>query len=537
MRRPAYPRSEGSLLSRFEGLLRLAAAMCVVITTAGLAAVLPAGPASAAQESWTPSGAPMPTVLPNGNAPDFMQLYSTSCSSAAFCVAVGRARDALQNYFPVAETYSQGSWSVSVLPMPANASSNNYDGVLYSVSCPSDGVCAAVGGYDMFDPSTGYNYQIGLLETLSSGVWTPSEGALPSGVTSEAVNVNSVSCSDQADCTAVGEIDDPSGSAGLIYTWSAGSWSLQLAPVPSGFSNTIDLNGVACPDTGSCVVVGSYEDTNYNEYGLILTLASGIWTAIQAPMPANQGAALNAVDCPDVGSCVAGGFYSDPTNTDGSPWTEPVLLQLAADSWTAMEAPLPSDAPTNTVSDINGVYCPADGSCLATGNYFTDWPAGDESGLILTQSDGTWTAQSAPLPSPESASAMDVNANVAMAKSDSLTSDAASSSTVSLAGVGCGTDAFCAAAGTASSDGLLESTSISNIPSVTGVSPTTSSATGGTNVTVTGTNFTPASTVSFGGTPATSTTYVSANELQATAPPSSKGGGSRCDRYRRWTHV
>ena len=139
-----------------------------------------------------------------------------------------------------------------------------------------------------------------------------------------------------------------------------------MAPIPSGFDNSIVLSGISCPDTGSCVVVGSYEDdTGDDMYGLILTLASGTWTAIQAPMPPDSTpwAALNAVDCPDVGSCVAGGHYED-TNS----YIQPVLLQLEAGSWTAMEAPVPSDSATNPNSSINGVYCPADGACIATGS-------------------------------------------------------------------------------------------------------------------------------------------------------------------------
>ena len=82
------------------------------------------------------------------------------------------------------------------------------------------------------DLSLDGNNEIGLLETLSNGVWTPSEGTLPSGATYESVNLNSVSCSDQADCVAVEQIHDAEGDAGLIYTWSAGSWSLQTAPYP-----------------------------------------------------------------------------------------------------------------------------------------------------------------------------------------------------------------------------------------------------------------------------------------------------------------
>ena len=53
--------------------------------------------------------------------------------------------------------------------------------------------------------------------------------------------------------------------------------------------------------------------------------------------------------------------------------------------------------------------------------YWADYAPDDVLGMILTQSDGTWTAQSAPLPSDESNSAQAVNANVQMAKSDAVT--------------------------------------------------------------------------------------------------------------------
>jgi large repetitive protein len=56
------------------------------------------------------------------------------------------------------------------------------------------------------------------------------------------------------------------------------------------------------------------------------------------------------------------------------------------------------------------------------------------------------------------------------------------------------------------------------VPSVTGISPTSGSAGGGTLVTINGTGFTAASTVKFGTTAATNVTFVSATQLTATAP-------------------
>jgi hypothetical protein len=59
---------------------------------------------------------------------------------------------------------------------------------------------------------------------------------------------------------------------------------------------------------------------------------------------------------------------------------------------------------------------------------------------------------------------------------------------------------------------------IANPPTVTGISPATGPAAGGTSVTITGTNFTSASTVNFGSTPATNVTVVSATSITAVSP-------------------
>ena len=59
---------------------------------------------------------------------------------------------------------------------------------------------------------------------------------------------------------------------------------------------------------------------------------------------------------------------------------------------------------------------------------------------------------------------------------------------------------------------------ITGPPTVTGISPTSGPATGGTAVTITGTSFTGATSVSFGGAPAMSFTVISATTITATSP-------------------
>src|SRR4051794_17442112 len=61
------------------------------------------------------------------------------------------------------------------------------------------------------------------------------------------------------------------------------------------------------------------------------------------------------------------------------------------------------------------------------------------------------------------------------------------------------------------------------LPSVTAVSPTSGSSTGGTSVTVSGTNFTGARTVRFGTTAGAGVTVLSATRLTVTAPSHAVG--------------
>lgn len=62
-----------------------------------------------------------------------------------------------------------------------------------------------------------------------------------------------------------------------------------------------------------------------------------------------------------------------------------------------------------------------------------------------------------------------------------------------------------------------------NAPSVTSISPTTGTISGGTSVTITGTDFTDATAVSFGGIPAASFTVNSATSITAVSPAGSAG--------------
>jgi hypothetical protein len=450
-----------------------------------------------------------------------MDLVATSCSSSAFCVAVGWVSNDPNYYstFPLAEIYSGGAWNPVVLPVPADADTRVPKASLKAVSCGADGSCAGAGVYYSYDSSTQADNQSGLLEQFNAGSWAATAAPLPNGPNSALVNLNSVSCSDAVTCVAVGQVSDnlDNNVYGAIYTLTSGIWQLAVAPIPSPHIGIL-VNGVSCPDDGDCVAVGSYQDTNADWHATILTLASGTWTYSEAPAPSNlvtgstPDITLNAVDCPEVGSCVAGGFY-----VASGTMVAPLIEEEQSGTWTPLEAPVPSDSQSDTLAAINGVYCPALGACVATGYYFTNWAANQESGMIETESGSSWTSATAPLPSGPTGAAQ---ANVrAQAQSATVSPGAAS-----LAGVACGVDGFCAAAGQdGAGSGLLETGAWSGLPTVGGVSPTQGPVAGGTTVAVSGTNFGPDSVVSFGGTPVP-TTVISATQLSAVAPASPVAG-------------
>ena len=277
-------------------------------------------------------------------------------------------------------------------------------------------------------------------------------------------------------------------------------------------SDNFHFAAISCPTADDCVMVGNYEvnegtdnHLDYLNYGLIVSDRSGVWSFMNAPVPANAaltptsgewvGADVDTVDCPGSGSCLAGGVYADSGYEQ-----QPLLIELISGSWTPSEGPVPPDSQPNVLSNITGVSCPAVGSCFATGSYWVAFDT-DEDGMLLTQSNGSWTALADP-----------VNRGDAVS---------------TLAGVSCSGNGLCASVGSVSVGNDAASYSLETdqiaVPSVSAVAPPDGPLAGGTTVTVTGSNFSPATTVDFGGRAASSTTFVSSSELLAVSPAQDYG--------------
>ncbi len=206
--------------------------------------------ATYAAGSWStslvtlPAGAAGPTT-PSDHDPSFTAI---SCTSASFCAAVGNYQDPKGVNWSFIDTLSSGSWTVTQAPEPANAGTEGAGtqfAQLESLSCPSAGSCVAAGDYEVSASS-----RPGLIETLSSGSWAASEAGIVPGQLYDVLE--SISCASSTNCVAVGHDQDSNGFHAIIEKFAAGSWSGSLASLPSGASSSgSDLSSVSCPAAGS----------------------------------------------------------------------------------------------------------------------------------------------------------------------------------------------------------------------------------------------------------------------------------------------
>ena len=317
---------------------------------------------------------PPPGAAP---APD-SYLQSVACSPAT-CFAVGGYVDSSEAGQPMVVSETAGSWGAATeLARPAGTQASQYVD-LETVACPAGGSCLAIGHVC---PQTTYTacanppatehdstFQIG----ESEGVWgslstisvptdtswslaCPSAGhCLMAGSPLAAVQqagagwsapmelmppedllqteraapgISALAC--QTSCYAVGNY--LTGSLGLedaqgfTSTESAGLWSkgqqTSLPPNASSEEAFVRLASVACPTSGPCTAVGSFEDSLGDSHAMFLAGSSGLWEAgVEVLPPANARSlnsgspndGLTAAACPPAGACVALGYYVDAT--------------------------------------------------------------------------------------------------------------------------------------------------------------------------------------------------------------------------------
>lgn len=130
------------------------------------------------------------------------------------------------------------------------------------------------------------------------------------------------------------------------------------APIAPGFQSS--LRGVACPDSVSCIAVGSYATSPIANHTLSLSEQwdGRGWSVLPSASPASD-TEFHSIACPLAKFCVAVGFAGPAGNASGD---RALIEGWSGDTW-LVEAGVPAGQP----SDLESVACPAPDSCWAVG--------------------------------------------------------------------------------------------------------------------------------------------------------------------------
>jgi hypothetical protein len=218
--------------------------------------------------------------------------------------------------------------------------------------------------------------------------------------------VGAVSCVAVGTCYMGGFYRDSSGHQQAFYANEKGGTWFPAKEVPGSATlnadGRADLDAMSCPAVGDCSAGGYYDDSSGHQQALLVNETGGTWgTAQEVPGTAalnfgtGAGAAVLSVSCGAVGDCSAGGYYTDSSGH----WQAFVVTETDGTWGTAQEVPGSAALNAGGYAAIESVSCTAGGNCSAGGYYASSSTDGiaTAQAMVVTETDGTWgTAQEVP---------------------------------------------------------------------------------------------------------------------------------------------
>jgi hypothetical protein len=312
-----------------------------------------------------------------------------ACGAAACCVlaaGTATARASGTDGAAVARpTASSGSSWGTARPVPGLLALEGGQGsAAAALSCPAAGDCAVGGSY------AGGNGLFAADER--AGTWRNARTL--AGVSSTA-GLASLSCAAPGNCAADGYSGSgESGGQAIVAGEVNGTWQAAFAVAGTIYDSgpSSEMDAMSCPAVGSCVA-GGYTDTFNGPADVTQAIVAeekhGTWgSALQVPgtgaLNTGLGANVSSVSCTSPGNCGAGGYYGVYPD-----FLEAFVVTETNGTWgTAIEVPGSAALNTGHMAGIASVSCARPEYCAAGGSY-TDGALHTQA-FVVTESDGTW---------------------------------------------------------------------------------------------------------------------------------------------------
>ncbi|MHB8289145.1 MAG: NHL repeat-containing protein [Acidimicrobiales bacterium] len=286
-------------------------------------------------------------------------LTSVSCASVNFCVATGYQMNASGNPQNLLLTWNGSTWTLDTAA--SLSTSGTQFNMLYSISCASVSFCVAVG-----TSVTGSgNPQTALLIWNGSN-WKLDTAASLSTPTGQPGGFMSISCTSASFCVAAGSYSPDKMAQNLLLVWNGNTWSLDTASsLSTSTSQFNELKSVSCASASFCVAAGFFYNGTTDK-NLVLTWNGSKWSLdAQASLSTSGTGAdiLRSVSCTSQSFCVAGGKYTDIAGQ-----TQNMVLTWNGSTWSLDSAASLSTSSTKSNS-LSSVSCVGSSFCVATGAY------------------------------------------------------------------------------------------------------------------------------------------------------------------------
>jgi hypothetical protein len=226
------------------------------------------------------------------------RLFGVDCPSETRCMAAGNYQSE-GGPVGVTELWNESKWSVQSTPVPAEATSSEY----VAVGCNNTAECTTVGSAVIGGVKTA------IAAEWNSPTWTLQTVPIPAEATSS--QLDGVDCLFSNFCVAVGRYTTGGGAVkSLVMFWN-GEWSLQTVTDPEKAVQSTLLDVACTPTPNRCTAAGGWKNNAGEQFTLAYRF-NGVttWTLQSTPNPAGSIASVfQEVSCATETSCTAAGSW------------------------------------------------------------------------------------------------------------------------------------------------------------------------------------------------------------------------------------